>query len=128
MVAKGIYINLATNNIIKTKEFFVGIGFEFVEDFSDENGICIKAADNIFMMFMNGDKFNGFTKLELTDSKKEKEVILGFELDSIKAVDEAAKKVVQFGGTVHDPVELDFMYYIVFKDLDGHHFELFTFK
>ena len=80
------------------------------------------------MMLLTGDKFNGFTKLEWSNSQKEKEVIIGFELDSIEAVDEVAKKVVNFGGTVHEPVNLDFMYYIVFKDLDGYYFELFTYK
>lgn len=128
MKAKGIYVNLATSDINKTKQFFLGIGFELVEDFSDENGICIKASENIFLMLMNKAKFNDFTKLGLTNSMKDKEVILSFELDSIEAVDEITNKVVEFGGTVEDPVVYDFMYYRVFKDLDGHHFEVLAFK
>lgn len=125
---KNIYINLETKDILRSKEFYTGIGFEFISGFSDDTTISFKATENIVLILMNSEKFIGFTKSGITDSMKDKEVFLSFEVGSIEEVEEIATKVLKFGGTISEPIDDDIMYVRAFKDIDGHLLEVFIFK
>ncbi|MBN3490084.1 VOC family protein [Acholeplasma equirhinis] len=127
MNAKGVFINLATNDVQKSRAFFVGLGLELVKEFSDDSNSCLKAGENLYIMLMTPDKFKGFTKKELTNSKHANEALFTFEVETKEDVDRICDKVKQFGGEISKPDIYDFMYIRTFKDLDDHHFEVCAF-
>ncbi|HAX03711.1 MAG: hypothetical protein A2Y45_08670 [Tenericutes bacterium GWC2_34_14] len=126
---KHTFINRATEDVLKARQFFTHIGFEINEQFSDESGFCVVVNETTFLMVMNKEKFKGFTHADLPNSDKATQMILTFQLESMQEVDDFICKVLEAHGTefgeAHDD---DFMYYRSFKDLDGHHFEVFYFK
>lgn len=123
------FINLATKNVALTKTFFMKLGFEINEKFTDDEGMCVVVNDHTFMMIMTYNRFENFTALKTPNSFKENEVILTFELQNKEEVDQFMGRVLENGGTEFGQAEdTDFMYYRSFRDLDGHHFEVFYFK
>lgn len=123
------FINLATKDVTKARQFFTTIGFTINETFSDANGICVVINASTFMMVMLPKKFEEFTKLPTPNSFQTNEVILSFQAESKDEVDSIIHQVILNGGTEFEQaVDNDFMYYRAFRDVDGHHFEVFYFK
>lgn len=53
MQIQSIYINLPIENVERTRNFWNGLGFEFNEQFSDENALClILKPDSIYAMLI----------------------------------------------------------------------------
>ena len=128
MQTKSFFINLATNNIIKTRNFYTELGLELVKDFSDETNNCFKITDSLYLMTMLPNRFLEYTNKTLVDANQFKEVLLSIEVDSMVEVDRLANKVIELGGKSSDPIDPGYMYYRVITDLDGHHIEIFAWK
>lgn len=123
------FINIATQDVFQARQFFTTLGLSINEQFSDPNGICVIVNDTTFLMVMSPTKFKGFTKKELPDLTKVTAVILSFQLNSKEAVDQLLANVLKAGGTeIGKAEDNEYMYYRSFRDLDGHHFEVFFFK
>jgi predicted lactoylglutathione lyase len=128
-MVKHTFLNLASTDVLKSRGFFTHIGFEINEQFSDESGFCVVVNDNTFLMVMNPTKFQGFTLTDLPNSFKETEIIMTFQLETKEEVDAFMEKVIEAKGTEFGEAnDNDFMYFRSFRDLDGHHFEVFYFK
>ena len=56
--------------------FFKELGFQFNPQFSDKTTTCIVSSKNIFVMIMNEEKFKGFTKKDIVNTKTSVEAIL----------------------------------------------------
>jgi len=126
---KNTYINIASKDISKNRAFYQAIGLELVTDWSDDSTSSFKINDTTYLMVMSVEKFIGFTKSDLPNSFLLNEVILSFELDSKKAVDDLLLLVKSNGGSEFgSPTDSDFMYYRAFRDTDGHRLEVFNFK
>jgi len=123
------FINFSTRDVAAARSFFTHLGFTINEQFSDPSGICVVINPTTYFMVMTNDKFEGFTKAKTPDNSKETAVIFSFQLDNKEAVDLLLTKVCEQGGREFgEATDNDFMYYRSFKDLDGHHFEVFYFK
>lgn len=126
---KNTFINLATKDVVAARSFFTYIGLTINEAFSDASGICVVINDTTLMMVMTNEKFESFTKRKPIDNQNEHEVILSFEVEDKESVDSLLQKVIEAKGTeFNQAVDMDFMYYRSFDDLDGHRFEVFNFK
>jgi predicted lactoylglutathione lyase len=124
--AKNIFVNLPVKDLEKTKDFFSEIGFEFNEQFTDENAACLVIGENLFAMLLVEDFFQTFTKKEIVDAKASTEVITAIAVESRDKVDEIVKKALAAGGAPsNDPMDHGFMYGWSFQDLDGHIWEVF---
>jgi|SRR5690606_21051019 len=128
MKTKSFFVNFATNDIIKTRQFYTNLGLELVKDFSDETNNCFKVTDSLYLMTMNHERFREFTNKTLIDSHQSKEVLLSIEVESIKEVDNISTKAIKLGGSASEPIDPGYMYYRVITDLDGHHIEIFAWK
>lgn len=121
-----IFVNLPVTDLEKSKEFFSKLGFEFNQQFTDENAACmIIGADN-FVMLLTKDYFKKFTKKQLCDTGRETEMILALTAESREKVDEIFNKAIAAGGRRSvEPMNETSMYNRIFQDLDGHHWEIF---
>lgn len=123
---KNIFVNLPVKDLEKTKDFFSKIGFEFNEQFTDENATCMVIGENIYAMLLVEEFFKTFTKKEISDATKSTEVIVGLGVDNRDKVDEIVNKALDAGGKPsNDPMDHGFMYGWSFQDIDGHLWEVF---
>jgi len=105
--------------------FFSQLGFEFNPQFTDDNAACLVIGENIFAMLLTEKFFKTFTSKPLADAKKNTEVLVCFNADSRKDVDDMVAKAAKAGGTIpRKPQDHGFMYGHGFEDLDGHIWEV----
>ncbi|WP_313799588.1 VOC family protein [Cytobacillus sp.] len=123
--ARQLYLNLPVKDLNKSVEFFTQIGFEFNQQFTDENATCMVINENTFVMLLAEDFFKTFTKKDISNAEKSTEVIVALSADSREQVDEIVNKALAAGGKQsNEPIDHGFMYGWSFQDLDGHLWEL----
>lgn len=121
-----IFVNLPVKDLDKSVEFFTKLGYEFNQQFTDENATCMLVGENIFVMLLVEKYFKTFTPKEICDTSKCAEVLVALSFESRAAVDEMVAKAIAAGGTTYnDPKDHSFMYQHGFQDLDGHIWEIF---
>jgi predicted lactoylglutathione lyase len=125
-MGRQIFVNLPVKDIARTRSFFTALGFEFNPQFSNDQGLCMLIADDIFAMLLAEPFFQGFTKKPVADATRSTEVLLALSCESVAEVDAMVAKALAAGGRA--PVERKdhgFMVQHGFEDLDGHQWEVF---
>jgi predicted lactoylglutathione lyase len=121
-----IFVNLPVKDLNGTIQFFTKLGFTFNPKFTDENATCMIVGPDIFVMLLVEKFFKTFTKKEISDTKKNTEVIMALSTESREKVDQMMKKVTQAGGKEsRAPQDYGWMYGRGFEDVDGHLWEIF---
>jgi len=121
-----IFINLPIKNLKKSVDFFTKLGFKFNPQFTDDTSTCMIMGENIFTMLLEEEKFKEFTPKNISDAKKNTEVLIALPFENRKGVDEIISKAIKSGGREPRKVQdLGFMYSRAFEDLDGHIWEVF---
>ncbi len=124
-MATKIFVNLPVKDLDKSKEFFTKPGFSFNPQFSDDKAACLVIGENIFAMLLTEPFFKTFTKKEISDVKKNTEVLIALDAESREKVNEIVKKAEEAGGSVYrDPEDHGWMYGHSFADSDGHQWEV----
>ena len=122
---KQIFVNLAVNDLPRSKAFFESLGLTFNPQFTNDHGACLVLGENIFAMLLVKEFFKGFTGKPLVDPREATEVLLCLSCDSRAEVDAIVAKAVAAGGIApRAPQDHGFMYGHGFEDLDGHIWEL----
>ncbi len=120
---KNLWVNLPVRDIVKARKFHSDIGFKSVkrhESSSDCIGLSFGDQGVIVMLFEE-ERFSHFAGQKISDAKTSAEVLLSFELDSKKAVDDFAKNVQEKGGDLYaPPAAIGDLYGAAFRDLDQH--------
>ncbi|MEM5455616.1 VOC family protein [Paraburkholderia phytofirmans] len=122
---KQIYVNLAVDNLERSKAFFSAIGLSFEPQFTNGQAACLILGENIYAMLLVKDLFKSFTRKSLCDPKESTEALVGLSCESREEVDALVAKALAAGGTVpRAPQDYGFMYGHGFEDIDGHIWEL----
>ena len=122
---KQIYVNLAVDDLERSKAFFSTIGFSFEPQFTNEQAACLILGENIYAMLLVKDLFKSFTRKSLCNPKESTEALVGLSCESRGEVDALVAKALAAGGTVpRAPQDYGFMYGHGFEDIDGHIWEL----
>lgn len=125
-MAKKIFVNLHIKDLAKTRAFFGALGFTFNEQFSDNTATCMIISEDIFCMLLTEPKFKSFTKTEIADPMKAREVITAVSFDTRDQVEDVYNKAMAAGAKEARPVEdYGWMYLRSITDLDGHMWEFF---
>lgn len=126
-MAKQIFVNLPVKDLNKTIAFFTKLGFRFNPKFTDQNGTCMILGENIFAMLLAEKFFKNFIPdKEVSNAKKNTEVLTALSVDSRAKVDEMMEKVFEAGGKEYRKAQdYGWMYGRAFEDLDGHIWEVF---
>ena len=123
---KQIFVNLPVKDLKKSINFFTRLGFTFNQKFTDENATCMVIGDNIFAMLLIEKFFKTFTPKEISDAKKNTEVLLALSVENKGKVDTIIKHALAAGGKEpRKPQDHGWMYGRSFEDLDGHIWEVF---
>ena len=122
---KQIFVNLPIKNMARSQAFFRALGYQFNEQFTNEQGACLVLGENLYAMLLVEDFFAGFTGKPIADAHRSTEVLTCLSCESRAAVDALVAKAVAAGGTApRQPQDHGFMYAHGFEDLDGHIWEL----
>ncbi|APR38229.1 VOC family protein [Paraburkholderia sp. SOS3] len=122
---KQIYLNIAVDDLERSKSFFASLGFTFEPKFTDQNAACMIVGENIFTMLLTKPFFGNFTTKPLADASKSTEALICLSCESRAEVDGLVAKALAAGGSVpRKPQDYGFMYSHGFEDLDGHIWEL----
>lgn len=123
-MARQIYVNLPVANVERTRAFFTALGFSFEPKFSNEQGICMIVADDIFVMLLETSFFKSFTDKAVADANATCEVMIAISCESRAEVESLVEKAKAAGAkTPRPPQDLGFMFSQAFEDLDGHYWE-----
>ncbi|MCB2376528.1 VOC family protein [Hymenobacter sp. BT635] len=124
-MATQIFVNLPVRDLNASIAFFTQVGFQFNQQFTDENATCMVISDTIYVMLLVQPFFQTFTTKQIVDATTSTEVILCLSADSRAAVDALVDKALAAGGQQAKPIqEQDFMYARNFQDPDGHLWEV----
>jgi predicted lactoylglutathione lyase len=122
---KQIYVNLAVNDLERSKTFYAKLGFTFEPKFTGEHAACMIVGENIFTMLLTKPFFQGFTHKALCDPAQSTEALLCLSCESRAEVDDLVAKALAAGGAApRAPQDHGFMYGHGFEDPDGHIWEL----
>lgn len=127
-MARMIFLNLPVSDIRKATDFYTGLGFTKEPRFSNEQCSAVVVADNITIMLLEKDMYEGFLAEGGTahlDSPA-KEVLNCLSCDSREEVDSLLAKAEAGGGSVYIPAKesMPGMYGASIADPDGHVWEM----
>ncbi|GGJ49064.1 VOC family protein [Streptomyces brasiliensis] len=125
MYQQMIFVNLATNDVEASKEFFTRLGYTINPQFSTDDCACVVISDTIIAMLLGKQRYADFTKKEIADSTKTSEVLICLSAESRAKVDELVDNAIAAGGSATgETQDQGFMYGRAFDDLDGHTWEV----
>ena len=120
---------MCVQDVKRSRDFFEKLGFEIKEEYSDDTGYCLSINERAYAMMLGLEKYMLFSKNTVVDSFKHTESIFSLDLKTPEKVDEILEKVKKLGGSeIGKASDDEYMYYRSFRDLDGHHFEVFAMK
>jgi uncharacterized protein len=125
MNISSIYINLPVQDITKTREFWTKLGFQFNEQFSDDQALCLSLNEgSIYVMFIVHGKFATFTNRKIADQSTT-QALFAIQVDTREQVDTIVQTALENGAISYkESVDQGWMYYSSFADLDGHQWEI----
>jgi len=123
---KQVFINLAVKDVQKSMDCYTSLGFTNNPQFSDEQGKCMVWSDSIFVMLLSHEKFNGFIKKPLADTKNNIAALFALSAESLDKVNEIVDNGLKAGGSEPTPMtDYGFMQLRRIEDFDGHTWEIF---
>ena len=106
--------------------FLASLGFPSDPRLGNENSEALVISDDIYVLLVAESQFKAITKQEIPDTATTSEAILQLQVDSRKRVDELADKAFAAGALpANEPNDQGFLYGRSFRDLDGHHWDVF---
>nr|WP_277605594.1 VOC family protein [Glycomyces sp. L485] len=127
-----IFLNLPVNDLQRSKEFYVSLGWSINEDFTDEKASCVVIDDNICLMLLTKEFYKTFSERPIADTAAYSAAAYAVALPSREAVDEITEAALKAGGAEEtakserrgQEAEVG-MYGRTFLDIDGHQWEPF---
>lgn len=123
-MATSIFVNIPVADLPASKAFFEKLGFSFNPQFTDDTAAALVIDEAIYFMLLTKAKFAEFTKLPISDAKRETQALYGISRESRAEVDKLAEAALAAGATEPRPAQdHGFMYARAIADLDGHIWE-----
>jgi uncharacterized protein len=124
-MSRMIFVNLPVQDLPKSVEFFSALGFEFNQQFTDDNATCMVVSEHACVMLLVRPFFATFTTKDVADSATTTGAVVALSAASREEVDALADKALELGGRmIKEPQDEGYMYGRSFYDLDGHAWEV----
>ena len=118
-----VFINLPVTDVDGPEAFFRALGFEFVDECSDDASRWMKISSKTHVMLLPRPYFESF--IPGTDSTTSAEVLIALSIKDRAAVDAVIEKAIAAGGSEYrEGTDAGWVYYRAFHDLDGHVWEV----
>ena len=121
-----LFVNVPVSDLQRSITFFEALGFTFNRQFTDATATCMLVGEDAYFMLLTRERFEGFSKRPVGDSRTETNALFAISVDSRAQVDAVVQQALAAGGSpAADPQDHGFMYGWSFYDPDGHHWEVF---
>lgn len=103
-----IFVNLVCDDVKITRNFYTGLGYKIVEEYSSELGICVAVNESFYIMAITKDHLKAFIgdKRQIGNPSKQILSTIAFSLATKADVYEIAKKAEIAGETIFaEPAE-----------------------
>ena len=123
---KQIFLNLAVQDLQKSMDLYLAMGFTNNPQFSDDNAKCMVWSEHIYLMIMTHEKFKTFVNKPIADTKGGIAGLFSLAVESTEIMNEIMEKGLAAGGI--EPNEMrdyGFMKQRTLEDFDGHTWEVF---
>ena len=118
---KQIFINIPVNDLEKSMQFYLALGFTINPLFTDEQQKCMVWSDSIYIMLQSRQFANTYLDKTAIDASKYQMPSFTLPVNSVTEVNEIIKCGLLAGGT--EPVfaiNEGFMYLRSIEDVDGY--------
>ena len=118
---KQLFINLPVNDLEKSMQFYLALGFTVNPLFTEENQKCMLWSDSIYVMLQSRQFSNAYLEKQMIDARKYQIPSFTLPVESIELVNKMMEEGLKAGG--QEPtslIELDFMYLRSIEDSDGY--------
>lgn len=121
-----IFVNLPVTDLHKSIAFYEAIGATADPHFRDDKTQMMRVSDEICVMLLTHERFQGFTTRRIPNAHETAQVLLCLSCGSRDEVDDTTEKAGAAGGVADPNPKQDhgFMYGRSFADPDGHIWEL----
>lgn len=121
-----LFVNIPVHDVQRSIVFFEALGFAFNPQFTDASATCMLVGEDAYFMLLDQERFQGFSKRPTSNRATDTNALFAVSVNSRAEVDEMVGKAMAAGGSPATPPQDDgFMYGSSFRDLDGHHWEVF---
>lgn len=118
---KQVFINLPVENIERSMNFYIQLGFTNKPLFSDDSQKCMVWSEHIYVMLMPNEKFKTYSRKYKPDTKIHTTAFFTLPVENPERVNEIADSALKAGGTEPVPMtDHGFMQLRRIEDLDGH--------
>jgi len=115
-----LFVNLPSDDLERAKAFYLALGAELKQQFTDDNAVCVSFDDNLYFMLLRRAFFQTFTDKPIADPTQVAQVSLAFTRDSREDVDAVLAAGLAAGGAEPRPAQdYGFMYSRDLDDPDG---------
>ena len=125
-MSKMIFVNLPVRDLAKSRAFYVALGGQVNEQFSDEQAISVMFSEAIGVMLLTHERYGTFTKRPIGDARRESQALIALSTDNRDAVNETVTKAAAAGGRADPNPAQDhgFMFNRTVEDPDGYVWEI----
>jgi uncharacterized protein len=123
--ARKLFVNLPVRDLVASKRFFAGLGFEFDARFTDHSAACMIVVDDGYVMLLTEAFFASFTTKSPCDTRTHTGVSISRSCASRAELTALVDRALAAGATrAGSPRDHGFMLVSGFHDLDGHQWQL----
>lgn len=131
---KQIFINIPVDDLEKSTQFYLALGFTENSLFTGENQKCVIWSDSIYLMLQSRQFSNLYLEKQIVDARKNQMPSFTLPVASIEVVNQVMENGIKAGGA--EPVSAikeDFMFLRSIEDIDGYlwgimYLDIFRFK
>jgi len=121
-----LFVNIPVTDLQRSIVFFETLGFTFNPQFTDASATCMVVGEDAYFMLLTRDRFTGFSERPMGNPRAETNALFAITVGSRAEVDALADMAIAAGGSpAVQSQDHGFMYVKSFRDLDGHHWEVF---
>jgi uncharacterized protein len=121
-----IAVNLPVRDLPRSTRFFGALGFPADQRLANQNMAAHAISDDIYVILVTDAHFTTLTSKQTPDTAVTCEAIVQLQVESRHRVDELADKALAAGAPpANEPNDQGFLYERSFRDLDGHHWDVF---
>lgn len=118
---KQIFINLPVQDIEKSMNLYLQLGFTIKPLFTDDNQKCMVWSDQIYIMLQSEKMFRSYLKKEIPNPKKYQAASYTLPVESLAKVNEIVESGLKAGAIESNPmIDEGFMQVRTIEDFDGH--------
>ncbi len=134
LFSQPVFINLPTTDVERIRDFWTSLGATAMDDYSDENSVCIELTESTYAMYLSPGYYTDFIgDREIADCMTTNAALMALTVGDAAAVDALADRAVEAGAEevplpadLRDEMAGSGMHSREIVDPDGHQWEFIT--